>query len=417
MNVVIVNEHPPYPPNSGGRIRALNLMLRLAPRHRITCLCRTPASRDEAEAARGYLAERGVECIFAGEPPVRKGGARFCAGVAANLLSSQPYAVSAHNCPSFRRAIIEHAARHEVDLWQFEWLAYADALNGQTRRLVMAHDVVATIWQRYYENEANPLKRWYIGRQWRKFERYERKLLSKVTGVVAVSDEDASAIRREYGVDRVEVVDNGIDSAYFAEVRPQRDPNTILYLGNMETGPNRDAAAFLLDRIFPRVQAAVPSARLIIAGKNPPAWIHERAATMRNVEVHADVPDVRPLLGTAGIMAVPIRIGSGSRLKILEALACGLPVVSTRIGAEGLSLTPWEHLAIADTDAGMAGILAKWMHDPEPALRMAENGRRLVLERYDWDALADRLNAVWHRCTEFPPETRSVRPNPASVMQ
>lgn len=415
MNVVIVNEHPPYPPNGGGRIRALNLMLRLANRHRITCICRTPADRDEAEVAQRHLAKHGIECIFAGEALLRKSGPSFYAGLAGNLLQPEPYAVTAHNCPALRRAIAEHAAAHSVDLWQFEWLAYSDVLNGDSRRLVMAHDVVSTIWRRYYENETNPLKRWYIRQQWRKFERYEQRVMAQATRIVAVSEEDAVAIRGQYGVEHVDVVDNGIDRAYFTSIEPDRDPNTILYLGNLETGPNRDAAAFLLDRIFPRVQAALPVARLIIAGKNPPAWIGDRAAAMRNVEVHANVADVRPLLARAGVMAVPIRIGSGSRLKILEALACGLPVVSTTIGAEGLALRPGVDLTIGDTDAEMASALTDALRYPARAREMAENGRRVVLDRYDWDVLADRLEQVWHVCVKSLPGASRVRPTFASV--
>jgi polysaccharide biosynthesis protein PslH len=403
MNVVIVNEHPPYPPNGGGRIRALNLMLRLAPRHRITCICRTPADADEAGLAQRYLAEHGIDCIYAGDPPLPRKGPRFYAALARNLLSPQPYAVTSHNCPKLRRAIADHAASKPVDLWQFEWLAYADAVNGPAPRLVVAHDVVSTIWRRYHENETNPLKRWFIRGQWRKFERYERRILAGATRIVAVSDEDASIIRTRYGARDVDVVDNGIDRACFETIQPRRNPATILYLGNMETGPNRDAAAFLLDRIFPRVQAVVPEARLIIAGKNPPEWIGGRASAMANVEVQANIPDVRPLLAAAGVMAVPIRIGSGSRLKILEALACGLPVISTRIGAEGLDLRPDQHLTIADGEIDFAHALAQCLRNPEPALAMASAGRRVVLERYDWDVLADRLEQVWHKCLQSPP--------------
>src|SRR6202035_3062144 len=110
--------------------------------------------------------------------------------------------------------------------------------------------------------------------------------------------------------------------------------------------------------------------------------------------------DVRPYLASCGILAVPLRIGGGSRLKILEALACGLPVVSTRIGAEGLCLEPGRHLTVVDTVEDMAGALLGCLRAPERALAQAERGRQAVLAHYDWDALADRLEAAWFRCLD-----------------
>ena len=116
------------------------------------------------------------------------------------------------------------------------------------------------------------------------------------------------------------------------------------------------------------------------------------------VELHADVPDVRPYLAASGLLAVPLRVGGGSRLKILEALASGLPVVSTRIGAEGLALEPGVHLEIVPDVGAMADAILAAMSDPRRAQAQAEAGRRRVLERYDWDVLAGQMEQAWVRC-------------------
>jgi glycosyltransferase involved in cell wall biosynthesis len=140
-----------------------------------------------------------------------------------------------------------------------------------------------------------------------------------------------------------------------------------------------------------------PGARLDVVGRSPPEGLRRRLAATPGVELHADVADVRPFLARAEVMAVPLRIGGGSRLKILEALACGLPVVSTRIGAEGLRLNDGEELTLAEPE-GMADALAACLRDPGPARARAERGRRVVLQRYDWNALADKLEQTWLKC-------------------
>jgi glycosyltransferase involved in cell wall biosynthesis len=189
-----------------------------------------------------------------------------------------------------------------------------------------------------------------------------------------------------------------VDTAFFQPDGAPRDPNRVLFLGSLDWRPNLDAVAQLLKHVFPAVRAALPEVRLEIVGRNPPAALRRQVAETPSVELHADVSDVRPHLSRCGVMAVPLRIGGGSRLKILEALACGLPVVSTAIGAEGLLLTPRRHLSVVDSVDEMAEGLAQVIREPEKAQEMAKRGRERVLERYDWDALADQLERIWIDC-------------------
>jgi glycosyltransferase involved in cell wall biosynthesis len=410
MHIAIVNEGLCYPPTAGNRIRTLNLMLRLARRHRITYLCRGDVHSTEADAARTFLGDHGIDLVIAHDPFVPKTGASFAASLALNLLSPLPYAVATHNSPALRRALAVHARSRRVELWQFEWLAYADALQGDpsARTVAIAHNVESLIWQRYVEAELRFLQRWYLTRQWRKFERYEKKLLATATRVVAVSSDDARLLRQSFGLRDVDVVDNGIDRAYFEEVKSYRDPKQVLFLGSLEWRPNLDAVGLLLDRIFPAVLAQQPDARLCIVGRNPSPALVRRVATLPWAELHADVADVRPYLARSGVLAVPLRIGGGSRLKILEALACGTPVVSTRVGAEGLCLRPGTHHIEVESVDGMAEALVCCLRDPAPVQEMARNGRALVLERYDWEALAVRLEQVWERCCDSPTQARSA---------
>jgi glycosyltransferase involved in cell wall biosynthesis len=193
-------------------------------------------------------------------------------------------------------------------------------------------------------------------------------------------------------------VDNGVDTAYFRPGTEPRDPKSILFLGSLDWRPNLDAVRILLEQVFPAVRAAEPSARLCLVGRNPPEALRRQAASLANVELIPNVADVRPYLRRCGILAVPLRVGGGSRLKILEALACGLPVVSTRIGAEGLRLEPGKHLVVVDDHPDLAAALLHCIRSPGHAQAMAERGRQTVLEHYDWDLLADKLERSWIAC-------------------
>jgi len=399
MNVVIVDGDISYPPTSGKRLRTLHLMLPLARRHRVTYICRGQAESAETRGAVVFLRDHKIEPVVVDHPVARKAGPLFYLRLAGNLLSAQPYSVASHQSQAFRTAVGEHADRNKVDLWQFEWTGYVAALDQPgARKLVIAHNVDSLIWQRYHEAERRWLPRWYIGGQWRKFERFERRVFAAVDRVVAVSEDDAAIIRQRFGMPRVDVVDNGIDRAFFEQVTGRRDPQRMLFLGALDWRPNLDAISLLLDRIFPEVHRQMPGARLCIVGRNPPAGLKQRIAGCPGVELHADVADVRPFLASCELMVVPLRIGGGSRLKILEALGSGLPVVSTRVGAEGLCLTPGKDLVVSDHADDFPAALLEALRQPERMQDMARQARPRVLDRYDWNRLADKLEQVWVRC-------------------
>jgi glycosyltransferase involved in cell wall biosynthesis len=398
LRVVLVDEELPYPPVSGKRIRTLGLIERLARRHRLTYVCHRNADPVEAGQAAAHFAKLGIRTVVVDRSVPPKSGVGFYARLAANLLSPLPYSVTSHTSAALRQALTRLACEEYFDLWHVEWTPYAQALRGLPgRRIVMAHNVESVIWQRYRETETNLLKRWYIGRQWRKFVRFERDVLAEADLTVAVSDVDAERFRGELGVPRVDVVDNGVDTAYFRPTQTPRAPATLLFLGSLEWRPNLDGVQLLLDRVFPEVRRRVPEARLVLVGRNPPDDLRQRVASTPGVELHGNVPDVRPYLARCGLLVVPLRIGGGSRLKILEALSAGTPVVSTQIGAEGLHLEPGRHLDVVEDIDGMAGAVVNAIGDPQRAQKQAAAARAQVLRLYDWAVLSERLERLWLR--------------------
>jgi glycosyltransferase involved in cell wall biosynthesis len=402
LHVVVVDEELPYPLLSGKRLRTMGLLTRLARRHHLTYVCHRNADAEEARLAVAQFADWGIRTVVVDRPPPRKSGLGFYTRLGMNLFSPLPYSVASHTSPALVQALRRIAAEQPVDLWHVEWTPYAQSLvHIPGRRLVMAHNVESVIWQRYCETETNPLKRWYIAQQWRKMLRFERTILRDATLTVAVSDLDAERFRNDLAVPRVEVVDNGVDTRFFHPDDTPRRPEVLLFLGSLEWRPNLDGVRQLLDVVFPAVRSRVPEAELWLVGRNPPAWLAQ-AAQQPGVRLHATVPDVRPYLRQAGQLVVPLRVGGGSRLKILEALACATPVISTRVGAEGLHLQPGRHLVQVESMDEMADAIVQSIHDSKYAQSLAECGRQQVLRLYDWDSLADRLDQLWLRCARGP---------------
>ena len=371
-------------------------------------ICHANVDTDEISPAQEHFCSLGVETIV-----VRRGGAARLgtAGsllqplkIGLNLLSDFPYSVQWNRCRNLQQAAEDYAKRYSVDIWQCEWAPYATNLLGGSLRpwIMMAHDIQSSIWQRHHEAEPSWAKRAYIHRQWQRYRRYETGVFSTADMTLTVTNQNAEVAQKDFGARITAVVENGVDVAYyqgeeFADL--DRNPSQIVFVGNLEWRPNLDAASQLLDQIFPRISAQEPSARLVIVGRCPPAWLHQRCRDVPGVELHPNVPDVRPFLYTSGVMAVPLRFASGSRLKILEALACGLPVVSSSVGAEGLQLQPGKHYTRADSSDDMASALLDCIRHPESAQAIAGCGRQIIEEHYDWGMLAVQMERAWFRVT------------------
>jgi glycosyltransferase involved in cell wall biosynthesis len=295
-----------------------------------------------------------------------------------------------------RAAVARHLANGETDLCQIEFCGYlyTTASYGGPR-VLQAHNVESTIWRRFAENESSAARRWFMRRQHDKYLKYEGWAFRDVERVVAVSRTDAETIASLYGDLPVDVVDNGVDVAAFGSVQRQPDPHRILFLGALDWRPNQDAVDWLLTEIFPAVRREVPQAELTIVGRHPPASLVQRAAEAVGIHLFADVPDVRPHLAASAVMSVPLRIGGGSRLKILESLAAGVPVVSTQVGAEGLNLVNDVHLTVADSGEHHARALIEALSTPARYEMQAAAGRAEVAETYGWPRLAERLERSW----------------------
>jgi glycosyltransferase involved in cell wall biosynthesis len=284
---------------------------------------------------------------------------------------------------------VEGRCREEIRGWKPN-LVYLDHLDSfvyfnECKHLPVvldAHNVYSQIASRASLEAGNPLTRAYLWREASLLGRFEREAARAVRRVLCVSPEDAVYFQ-QHGASTV-LAPNGVETSRYEAFPLNRSslPPTILYIGAMSWLPNVSAAKYLAETIFPLIRRRVEGVRLQIVGKNPPT---ELRALHRppEIEILGEVPDILPYLAQATVQVVPLESGGGTRLKILESFAAGLPVVSTRVGCEGIAAVHDEHLLVAERDAMPEQVL-RLLQNPQRALEIAGQARRFVKERYDW---------------------------------
>jgi glycosyltransferase involved in cell wall biosynthesis len=233
-----------------------------------------------------------------------------------------------------------------------------------------------------------------LRREATRFARYEAWISSQVDRMLVMSDADASALRRLNPVARVSVIPNGVDTYLLRPGPISEAGRRVLFVGSPQHPPNLDAARWLLTEIWPALHHRCPDATLTLVNMDVPP-VSVLAAAQPGVRVTSQVSDVVPYYRQADLCLVPLRIGSGTRLKILEAMALGVPVLTTQIGAEGLEVVPGLHVALAESTEMLVAEAANLLAGAGRRYALALAARKLVEERYDWDQIVKRLEAVY----------------------
>jgi len=392
MRILWVKTELLHPLDKGGRIRSYQMLRSLSRQHQVTYLCLDDGRRatDALERAHEY-AQEVVVVPFRSPAKMTLG---FFVALLRNLFSPLPYPIACYRSRKLLEQVRRLAAA--VDLVVCDFLSSSinvpDGLPAPA--VLFQHNVEAMIWQRHAMVPQHPLRRAYMRLQWHRMLRYEARACRRFAHVVAVSANDAEIIRREYRVASVGHVPTGVDLAYFSAPRaPARHGRELVFVGSMDWMPNEDGIRWFASEVFPRVQERLSGAHLTVVGRSPSAAMHELAARNADIEVTGTVADVRPYLERAAVSVVPLRIGGGTRLKIYELMAMGVPVVSTAIGAEGLPVRHGEHLLIADTVDEQVSAISTLLMDRAGAQVLAVSALRHVQEHCSWDTVAERFLA------------------------
>ena len=393
MKILFLTPELPYPPDRGASIRSFNLIKNLAPRHEIHLLSFSTKESDLAEAGPLLNLCSQIETI---PTPHRSTLQRLLSF----LLSPLPDMALRLPSSDFEFKLRALLQEEDFDLVQVEAIEMARyiptviELHRPPRLIFDDINAEYLLQKRVFQTDLRHL-RWleavYSLIQWRKLRRYEAWACRRADQVVAVSEADKEALRRLVPGLSVSVIPNGVDTQYYQPVEGETD-GSLVFTGKMDFRPNVDGILWFFERVWPLVKARLPQARLIVVGRNPSPRLSPLLQDPQ-VTVTGFVPDVRPYIARANIYIVPLRMGGGTRLKVLEAMAMGKAIVSTSLGCEGIEVTSRE-VAIADEPQEFAQRLLELWDDREGRKALGRAARRLA-ERYDWRSITPILEGVY----------------------
>jgi len=324
-------------------------------------------------------------------------------GRVTHVFSNIPYGVGAAWSPAMAGEIVELLNKNAVDVILSE---QTDLLINLPERLpvplvVDFHNVDYLIMERYLRFERNPPKRLYAWLESRKLREWERGACRLASAAFVCSDHDRALLQALGPTLPMFVVPNVVDVNEYAP-DGREDTRKVLFQGGMDWYPNRDAVEFFVAQIFSRIRSQVPDVKFVVAGRNPPEGFRQRLSQVSGVEFTGTVPDMRTEIASAAVCVVPLRIGSGTRLKILEAAAMAKPIVSTNLGAEGLEFLKGDEILLEDDPSAFAGAVVKLLKAPADRKHLGQAARKRAEKQYSLPALRLSLRRSMEVLGVFP---------------
>jgi len=386
MNILVISPFLPYPLDQGGKIRVFNLVKHLSRNHSITLACLSDTQTSDF----GPLSDLCEEIVtFTRDGSFALDFLRFLVGKAAfNCIR--------FSSSTFAARLSQLVSAKKIDLVQIEFSLlwqYAD-LFPDTPVALDAHNIEYKNVQQIGSSASSPFRRFLYLVETRRLQALEELAWRNCALCFTVSDKEREEIAVCIGNGaRVITAANGVDLERFPFAPRSKSGKKILFLGGMDYAPNLDAATYFLREVFPLIRREEPEARVLLVGRDI-AKLGELTASP-GVEIHESVPEVLPWFYEADLLAVSLRQGAGTRIKVLEAMAAGLPVVATSKGCEGIAATSGHELIVADTPEEFAAAITGILRDPEKGSQLALNARRLVVEGYTWESAANIMESAY----------------------
>ena len=389
LRILLLTPSLPYPPIWGFGIRVYQLVRHLSRRHRVTLLTYGREGEGREAEAENVAALRAVGAeVHVVPPPQPFGGKR--GAQALSLLSPRSYQTASLQSPAMQDALTRLLAGQAFDLIQVESSQMAGFdFGGRVPLVLDEHNLEYELLYRLYQGERSPGRRLYNWAEYVKFYREERACWRRADACLLTSGREREILRGQTPDKPAVVVPNGVDIEFYQPSKALIEPGSLVFTGLMSYRPNIDGAAYFVEEVLPRIHRERPGVTLTIVGAGAGEEV-ERLAGPR-VVVTGAVPDTRTYFARAAAAVVPLRMGSGTRLKVLEGLAMGKPLVSTSVGCEGIHVRDGEHLLIADEPQALADAVLRVLADTALAETLGRQGRALVEREYGWAAITAQL--------------------------
>lgn len=398
MRILMLTQVLPFPPDSGPKVKTYNLIRSLARHHEVTLvsLVRSPAEAARADALREL-------CAAVHTVQLRRSRVRDVYHLIRSTLTGESFIISRDESPELHALLADLTSREPFDIIHADQLNMAQfAVDLPGVRVLDQHNAVWTIVARMAEHSGFLPKRAFLDMEAHRLRRYEAEICARFDALMTVSEPDRWALElaaAEHGTTLAPttVIPIAVDAHSEPIVKREAAPKLILSMATMFWPPNVDGVLWFAREVYPLVRAAVPEVEFAVVGARPPATVQRLAEEDPSIAVTGYVEDPRPYLERSAALIVPVRAGGGMRVKILEALARGLPIVTTTIGYEGIDLVPGEHVLVGDTPAEFAAALIRLLRDPALGRRLAAAGRGVAEDRYDWQVVNPQVETVFEQ--------------------
>jgi len=366
------------PLDFGGRIRSFQMVKELAHRHAVTVLTFYPALDNDPHGTIAPLFEELIT-VPLGLPRQRSVGEYL--DYLRLLPAVHPYSMQKYYRPELRRSVTELFSRKSFDAIICDFIYPAGVLDWTTETpiILFTHNVEAEVWERQYQVAINPIRKLMFWIEYRRLTRSERYYAERAAHVCAVSESNRQFFGRYVGgAEQVTLLPTGVDTDYFRPALEPAKERTLVFTGSMDWAPNQDAMEYFYRAVLPLIRAEEPHVETWVVGRNPPAALRRLLKNDPKVHLTGRVEDVRPFMNQSSIYILPMRTGSGTRLKIFEAMASGKAIVSTPVGAEGLPVSDGENILLANDATRFATAVIRLIRDVALRRQLETNARSLA---------------------------------------
>ena len=401
MKVLWLSQNLPYPPKTGVLQRNYNLIREasaFAEVHLVAIVKQDILPTFDEQVATHEL-EKLCASVTRVHLPIERSRAHFLWVVFKSLFTKLPFTANWALSPALRQAIERAAANGPYDMVFFDTISlapYRGLVNG-ARTGLNHHNIESHLLERRVDYESNALRRFYLGLEGRKLRDYEAAVAGTFDINLVVSRLDGERLRAICPSATTAVLANGVDVDYFRRQSPLSavERGHLIMVSGMNWFPNRDAVLYMAESVWPELSARLPDARLTIVGASPPQTILDLAARDRRVTTTGFVDDVRPYMERAQVYLCPMRDGGGTRLKILDALAMGVPIVATQMALEGIDVEPGKDVLVANEPAAFVRQIERAVTDRALWTQLSDNGRAFVERHFAWPVIRREMEAAF----------------------